>query len=153
MLNRFFSESFDHVNSLSLNQRKKLTIKDRVQIDLSSWSKNLVEINLFHLGNPFFCSEWVAKYIAKSLLKRESFRRISQKIIRKLKRYSSIMGIRIMCSGRFGGSEMARTEIKTYGQTSLHVFNYRIDYAQQIALTSYGLFGIKVWVCYRNLEK
>ena len=61
-----------------------------------------------------------------------------------------IQGMRIVCSGRLGGVEMARVESKKYGQTSLHVFSNHIDFAVDQAYTLFGLIGVKVWICYRE---
>jgi ribosomal protein S3 len=63
---------------------------------------------------------------------------------------SFIKGIRVLCSGRLNGVEMARTESKKFGQTSLHVFSSQIDYASENAYTLYGLIGVKVWLCFRE---
>ena len=56
-------------------------------------------------------------------------------------------GIKILISGRLNGAEMARAEMFKEGRTPLHTFRADIDYAQAEALTTYGLLGIKVWVC------
>lgn len=56
-------------------------------------------------------------------------------------------GIKIMCSGRLGGAEMARTEQYKEGRTPLHTLRADIDYALAEALTTYGKIGIKVWIC------
>lgn len=56
-------------------------------------------------------------------------------------------GIKIMCSGRLGGAEMARTEQYKDGRIPLHTFRADIDYALAEALTTYGKIGVKVWIC------
>ena len=56
-------------------------------------------------------------------------------------------GIKILISGRLNGAEMARAEMFKEGRTPLHTFRADIDYAQAEALTTYGLLGIKVWIC------
>src|SRR3546814_4252460 len=56
-------------------------------------------------------------------------------------------GIKIMCSGRLGGAEMARTEQYKDGRIPLHTFRADIDYALVEALTTYGKIGVKVWIC------
>ena len=56
-------------------------------------------------------------------------------------------GIKIMCSGRLGGAEMARSEQYKDGRTPLHTLRADIDYALGEALTTYGKIGIKVWIC------
>lgn len=56
-------------------------------------------------------------------------------------------GIKVMCSGRLGGAEMARTEQYKEGRTPLHTLRADIDYALAEALTTYGKIGVKVWIC------
>lgn len=56
-------------------------------------------------------------------------------------------GIKILISGRLNGAEMARAEMFKEGRTPLHTFRADIDFAQAEALTTYGLLGIKVWIC------
>jgi ribosomal protein S3 len=56
-------------------------------------------------------------------------------------------GIKVMCSGRLGGAEMARTEQYKEGRIPLHTFRADIDYALGEALTTYGKIGVKVWIC------
>jgi len=56
-------------------------------------------------------------------------------------------GIKITCSGRLGGAEIARTEQYKEGRVPLHTFRAEIDYAVSEALTTYGIIGIKVWIC------
>jgi len=56
-------------------------------------------------------------------------------------------GIKVMCSGRLGGAEMARSEQYKEGRTPLHTLRADIDYALAEALTTYGKIGIKVWIC------
>lgn len=60
------------------------------------------------------------------------------------------MGIRIQCSGRLGGVEMAKKFFLKKGQTSLNVFSQKIDFAQRTALTKYGIIGIKIWVSHQQ---
>lgn len=57
-------------------------------------------------------------------------------------------GIRICCSGRLNGAEIAQTECMKYGSTSLHVFSDYIGYARAETFTRYGILGVKVWISY-----
>jgi ribosomal protein S3 len=144
-----------HFQKLKLPQNQltdnlsSINHKKRIETVISNWSLNSVNINWIHLGNPCLSAELLAQYIATSLLQRESFRRITQRIIKKVSETSNILGLRIICSGRFGGAEMARVESIRYGQTSLHVFSKKIDYSLHTALIPQGLFGIKVWLCFK----
>ena len=69
--------------------------------------------------------------------------------IQTVKKEETIQGFKITCAGRLGGAEMARVESKRFGQTSLHTFFQKIEYASVCAYTPYGLIGVKVWVSYK----
>lgn len=88
----------------------------------------------------------LAQAICYQLEQSKSFRQISKTIMKEIERHQTIKGIRIACSGRLNGAEIAKTECQKYGQTSLHVFSDRIDYASMTALTPYGILGVKVWI-------
>ncbi|KAI4297970.1 hypothetical protein L6164_037824 [Bauhinia variegata] len=82
--------------------------------------------------------------------KRRSFRSIFSKIVKDipLVMKKGVEGIRICCSGRSKGAEIARTECGKYGKTSRNVFNQKIDYASAEVSTRYGISGVKVWISY-----
>nr|YP_009731012.1 ribosomal protein S3 [Epirixanthes elongata]QBB73134.1 ribosomal protein S3 [Epirixanthes elongata] len=77
-----------------------------------------------------------------------SFRSIFSKIVTHLPLVKMKKGIRICCSGRLKGAEIARTECGKYGKTSRNVFNHTIDYASAEVSTRYGISGVKVWISY-----
>lgn len=82
--------------------------------------------------------------------KRGSFRSIFSKIVKKipLVMKRGVEGIRICCSGRLEGAEIARTECGKYGKTSCNVLHQKIDYASAEVSTRYGIVGVKVWISY-----
>nr|UFX34180.1 ribosomal protein S3 [Nitraria tangutorum] len=82
--------------------------------------------------------------------KRRSFRSIFSQIVKDipLVMNKGVEGIRICCSGRLEGAEIARTECGKYGKTSRNVFNQKIDYAPAEVSTRYGISGVKVWISY-----
>nr|AMC33088.1 ribosomal protein S3 [Oenothera nuttallii]UNA62840.1 ribosomal protein S3 [Oenothera biennis] len=82
--------------------------------------------------------------------KRRSFRSIFSQIVKDipLVMKKGVEGIRICCSGRSKGAEIARTECGKYGKTSRNVFNQKIDYAPAEVSTRYGILGVKVWISY-----
>ena len=88
----------------------------------------------------------VADNIAQQLQNRVSFRRAMKSAITAAMRMGA-EGIKVMCSGRLGGAEMARTEQYKEGRIPLHTIRADIDYAFAEALTIYGKIGIKVWIC------
>ena len=83
--------------------------------------------------------------------KRRSFRSILSNIVKDIPswRTKGVEGIRLCCSGRSSGAEIARTECGKYGKTSCNVFNQKIDYAPAEVSTRYGISGVKVWIIYR----
>ncbi|KAL6512812.1 Small ribosomal subunit protein uS3m [Orobanche minor] len=87
--------------------------------------------------------------------KRRSFRSIFSKIVKNipLVMKKGVTGIRICCSGRSEGAEIARTECGKYGKTSRNVFNQKIDYAPAEVSTRYGILGVKVWISYSQKRK
>ncbi|RYE12675.1 MAG: 30S ribosomal protein S3, partial [Sphingobacteriaceae bacterium] len=91
-------------------------------------------------------AQLVAEGVAKQLEARISFRRAMKTTIASTMRMGA-EGIKIMCSGRLGGAEMARTEQYKEGRIPLHTFRADIDYALAEALTTYGKIGVKVWIC------
>ena len=95
---------------------------------------------------------FLAQEVVYFLEKRVSFRKIKDQILKELKNSKIIKGVRITCSGRVGGkskkAQKAKTETVKQGQTSLGVFSSKIDFAQKSALTSFGLIGVKVWICF-----
>jgi ribosomal protein S3 len=91
----------------------------------------------------------VAQEISFQLEQKKSFRQICRSILKQMDLCQYIIkGIRIKCSGRLNGAEMAKTECRKYGETSLNVFSEPIDYAHTKASTPYGILGVKVWIAY-----
>lgn len=88
----------------------------------------------------------LAQAICSKLEQNKSLKQIARTIIRECEQIHYIKGIRLVCSGRLNGAEMAKTVCHKYGETSLHVFSDRIDYASMSANTPYGLLGVKVWI-------
>ena len=87
--------------------------------------------------------------------KTRSFRSIFSKIVKDipLVMKKGVEGVRICCSGRLEGAEIARTECGKYGKTSRNVFNQKIDYAPAEVSTRYGISGVKVWISYSKKKK
>jgi small subunit ribosomal protein S3 len=88
----------------------------------------------------------VAENIATQLERRIAFRRAMKKAIQTAMKFGA-KGIRVACSGRLGGSEMARYEWYREGRVPLHTLRADIDYGFAEAHTTYGTIGCKVWVC------
>ena len=87
----------------------------------------------------------VAENIAQQLVKRISYRRAMKRAMQSCIRLGA-KGIKVSCSGRLGGNEIARTEWLRDGSIPSHTLRADIDYAEAEALTTYGIIGIKVWI-------
>ena len=105
-----------------------------------------VKIQISEIKRPELDAYLVAENIANQLEGRVSFRRAMKMAITASMRMGA-EGIRIMCAGRLGGAEMARTEQYKEGRIPLHTIRADIDYANGRAETIYGSIGIKVWIC------
>ena len=90
-------------------------------------------------------AQLVAENIADQLERRIAFRRAMKQAMGRTMRMGA-EGIKIMCSGRLGGAEIARTEWVSDGKVPLHTLRADIDYATAEANTTYGKIGIKVWI-------
>jgi small subunit ribosomal protein S3 len=105
-----------------------------------------VKVQISEIKRPELDAFLVAENIASQLAGRVSFRRAMKTSITAAMRMGA-EGIRIMCAGRLGGAEMARTEQYKEGRIPLHTIRADIDYANGRAETIYGSIGIKVWIC------
>jgi small subunit ribosomal protein S3 len=112
---------------------KKLTSKD-------------VKILIHEIKRPELDATLVAENIASQLEGRISFRRAMKQSITAAMRMGA-EGIKVMCAGRLGGAEIARTEHYKEGRIPLQTLRADIDYAQATAFTIYGTSGVKVWIC------
>lgn len=119
---------------------------DKIKEELKKLTKKDVQINIFEIKRPELDAQLVADGVAKQLEARISFRRAMKTSIAATMRMGA-EGIKIMCSGRLGGAEMARSEQYKDGRTPLHTLRADIDYALSEALTTYGKIGVKVWIC------
>ena len=107
--------------------------------------KKDIQININEIKHPEKDSYLVAQNIARQLEGKVSFRRAMKRSITSAMRLGS-EGIKITCSGRLGGAEMARTESYKEGRIPLQTLRADIDYATFTAITTYGCIGVKVWI-------
>jgi small subunit ribosomal protein S3 len=105
-----------------------------------------VQINIYEIKRPELDAQLVADGIARQLEARISFRRAMKQSVASTMRMGA-EGIKVNCSGRLGGAEIARAEQYKDGRVPLHTFRADIDYALSEAHTTYGIIGIKVWIC------
>ena len=104
-----------------------------------------VNINIVEIKKPELDSQLVADNIAQQLEKRVAFRRAMKRAVQSAMRLGA-EGIRVNCSGRLGGAEIARTEWYREGRVPLHTLRADVDYGVSRANTTYGICGIKVWI-------
>ena len=112
---------------------------------LSSMTNLEVFLDIKEVRKPEVEAKLVAENIATQLVKRISFRRAMKKAVQSSMRLGA-KGVKIECSGRLGGAEIARTEKYHEGSVPLHTLRTDIDYAFAEAETTYGICGIKVWI-------
>ena len=104
-----------------------------------------VNINIVEIKKPELDSQLVADNIAQQLEKRVAFRRAMKRAVQSAMRLGA-EGIRVNCSGRLGGAEIARTEWYREGRVPLHTLRADVDYGEATAFTTYGATGVKVWI-------
>jgi small subunit ribosomal protein S3 len=119
---------------------------DLITAELEKRTKQKVKITIVEEKNPEIISRLLSEWIAGQLEKRVPFRRAMKMAIQKALK-AGAQGVKVRCSGRLGGTEIARTEIYREGKVPLHTLRADIDYAFSEALTTYGKIGVKVWVC------
>lgn len=118
----------------------------QIEEELKKITNKDVKVQITEIKRPELDAYLVAENIAKQIEGRISFRRAMKSAITAAMRMGA-EGIKVMCSGRLGGAEMARTEWYKEGRIPLHTLRADIDYAQATAHTIYGSIGVKVWIC------
>ena len=118
---------------------------DRLKGDLGQITTREISVDIQEIKNPSIDAQLIAQNVAFQLEKRVAFRRAMKRAIDQA-RSSGAKGIKIKCSGRLGGAEMARTEGYREGKIPLQTLRADIDYGFAEARTTYGIIGIKAWV-------
>jgi small subunit ribosomal protein S3 len=113
--------------------------------ELSKMTGGEVSLNILEIRKPEIEARLVAENIAQQLERRVSFRRAMKRAVQSAMRLGAL-GIRINCSGRLGGAEIARLEWYREGRVPLHTLRADIDFGTATAKTTYGTCGVKVWV-------
>ena len=113
--------------------------------DIEKMVSRDVSIDIQEVRKPEVDAQLVAENVALQLIKRVAFRRAMKRGIASAMRFGA-EGIKIICSGRLGGAEMARTEAYKEGRIPLHTLRADIDYGFTTARTTYGAIGIKVFI-------
>lgn len=119
---------------------------DKLKEELKKLTKKEVQINIYEIKRPELEAKLVADGISRQIEGRVSYRRATKMAIASAMRMGG-EGIKVTISGRLNGSDMARNETYKEGRVPLHTFRADIDYAVGEALTTFGLIGVKVWIC------
>ena len=118
---------------------------EKLRADLGKLTKSEVNLNIVEIRKPEIDAKLVAENIAQQFERRVAFRRAMKRAVQSAMRLGA-QGIRINCSGRLGGAEIARVEWYREGRVPLHTLRADIDYGTATAKTTYGTCGVKVWV-------
>jgi small subunit ribosomal protein S3 len=124
--------------------RKGAEVND-LRKKLQEITTKMVDINIHEIKNAATDSQLVAEAVGQQLQKRVAFRRAMRKAVQDARR-GGVQGIKIQCSGRLGGAEIARVEWYREGRVPLHTLRADIDYGLAHIFTSYGAIGVKVWI-------
>ena len=104
-----------------------------------------ISIDIQEVRKPEIDAQLVAENVALQIIRRVAFRRAMKRGVSSAMRFGAL-GVKIICSGRLGGAEMARTEWYREGRVPLHTLRADIDYGFIDARTTYGVIGVKVFI-------
>ena len=125
---------------------------DRIKRDLAKMTGKDVQVNIQEVNAPEMDAFLVAQNIAEQLEGRVSFRRAMKRSVQNAIR-AGAKGIKVSCSGRLGGAEMARREWYREGRVPLQTLRADIDYGFYVARTTMGVIGVKVWIYKGNIAE
>jgi len=118
---------------------------EKLKSELEAMMTGEVIINILEVRKPEVDAQLVAENVALQLVRRVAFRRAMKRAVTSALRFGA-QGIRVICSGRLGGAEMARCEWYREGRVPLHTLRADIDYGFTEAKTTYGIIGVKVFI-------
>jgi small subunit ribosomal protein S3 len=125
---------------------------EKLKRDIQKLTNSEVFINIHEIKKTGIDSNVTAQSIAHQLENRVSFRKAMKTAIQNCFKQGG-KGIKVACSGRLGGAEIARTEWYREGRVPLHTLRADIDYGAAEALTTYGIIGVKVWIYKGDFNK
>lgn len=120
--------------------------------ELEKWVSQEVSIDIQEVRKPEIDAQLVAENVALQIERRVAFRRAMKRGVSSAMRFGAL-GVKIICAGRLGGAEMARTEWYREGRVPLHTLRADIDYGFTEAKTTYGIIGVKVFVFHGEILK
>ncbi|MBI4041132.1 MAG: 30S ribosomal protein S3 [Deltaproteobacteria bacterium] len=118
---------------------------DQLKAEVQKKTSKKVTLNILEIRKAELDAQLVAENIASQLQRRIAYRRAMKKAIAAAFRFGA-KGIKLRCSGRLAGAEIARTQSYLEGSVPLHTLRADIDYGFAEALTTYGMIGVKVWI-------
>ena len=118
---------------------------EQLKKELEKMVSQEVLIDIQEVRKPEIDAQLVAENVATQIVRRVAFRRAMKRGVASAMRFGA-KGIKVCCSGRLGGAEMARTEWYKEGRIPLHTLRADIDYGFAEARTTYGVIGVKVWI-------
>src|SRR5512147_32034 len=118
---------------------------EKLKSELAKLTKRESFINIHEVRRPDVDAQLVAENVALQLERRVAFRRAMKEAVGRAMRMGAL-GVKIQCSGRLGGAEIARREWYREGRVPLHTLRADISYGMAEAKTTYGVIGIKAWV-------
>ena len=118
---------------------------DQLKAEMQKLTSNEVFLNIQEVRKAELDAQLVAENIALQLERRVAFRRAMKKCVQTTMRFGAL-GIKIMCSGRLAGAEIARSEWYLEGRVPLHTLRANIDYGFAEAKTTYGIIGVRIWI-------
>lgn len=124
---------------------KKGSEIEKLKKQLGARTEKMVFVNVKEVRKPEADAQLVAENVAMQLERRIAFRRAMKRAV-GLSMRNGVEGIKITCSGRLGGAEIARTEWYREGRVPLHTLRADIDYGKAEAMTTYGIIGVKVLI-------
>lgn len=129
---------------------KKGTEVERLRKELKQMVGKEIAIDIEEIRKPEIDAQLVAENIALQLEKRVAFRRAMKKSVASALRFGTL-GVKVACSGRLAGAEIARSEWYREGRVPLHTFRADIGYGFAQARTTYGIIGVKVWMYHGDI--
>ncbi len=126
---------------------------ERLQRELQKLTRDNLNIKIKEVKRPESSAQIVALNIARQLRGRTAFRRALKMAVAGVMKQGNVQGVKIKISGRLGGAEMARVLELKEGRVPLHTLRANIDYGFAEAKTTYGVIGVKVWVCLGEIYK
>ena len=118
---------------------------EKLRQELSERTGSDVSLNIVEVRKPEIDATLIAENIAQQLERRVAFRRAMKRAVQNAMRLGA-QGVRVMCGGRLGGAEIARTEQYLEGKVPLHTLRGDVQYGVATGFTTYGTCGVKVWI-------